>query len=309
MHALRRENGRDLEGIIFNIQRYSIHDGPGIRTTIFTKGCPLRCQWCDNPESQSYHPEIFARSERCDHCQKCLDVCSRGAIALDDAGMRIDRVRCDLCMKCVDVCLTGALTCVGKSITVEEVVREASKDELFYRNSGGGVTLSGGEPLYQEEFARNILIECKERSLPTVLDTCGYVHCDVLERVLEYVDLVLFDIKHLDSEIHHRGTGVGNGLILENFGKVAEKAKVWVRVPVIPNYNDSTQYIERLASFLSGMPVEKVSLLGYHEWGKHKYQALDRDYPLDESHLLDEEKLHGLGDIMRSRGLAVTTGY
>jgi len=306
-----QKNQGVAEGLVFSIQRYSIQDGPGIRTTIFLKGCPLKCKWCSNPESQNPYPEIMVRRARCNGCGKCLDVCDCGAITVDEGGLRVDRSTCDLCMKCVDVCPTDAIEITGKNITLEEAIEECSKDELFYRNSGGGVTLSGGEPLDQPEFALNLLKECKERSLSTALDTCGYASWEVLDRVLEYTDLVLFDIKHLDAEIHRKGTGLGNQLILENLRRIVDagRTRVWLRVPIIPNYNDSEQYIERLARAITKMPAEKISLLAYHEWGKPKYEFLGRDYPLDGSVPPSEDRLRTLQDIMQSKGLQVTIGY
>ena len=216
-----------------------------------------------------------------------------------------------MCMKCVDMCPTAALEVAGNNMTLGDAIEECNKDELFYRNSGGGVTLSGGEPLYQPEFALSLLKGCKDRSLSTALDTCGYARWEVLERVLEYTDLVLFDIKHLESEIHHGGTGVKNDLILENLERLVNTkgTRVWIRVPIIPDYNDSDQYIERLAVAMTKMPVEKVSLLAYHEWGKPKYEFLGRDYPLDGCVPPSQERLESLQDIMQSKGLQVTIGH
>ncbi|MFB0562254.1 MAG: glycyl-radical enzyme activating protein [Candidatus Lokiarchaeia archaeon] len=297
-------------GIIFNIQRYSIHDGPGIRTTVFLKGCPLTCKWCANPESINPHPEIFFREERCDQCGNCLKACLQGAITLDENGVQIDRIKCDSCMKCEEVCHTSAISRIGKKITVEEIVTEVMRDEPFYNNSGGGVTISGGEPLYQAKFTLNLLKECKERSLHTALDTSGYAKWEALDEILNYTDLVLFDIKHLNQEMHQNGTGVGNELILRNLEKILKKGvRVWVRVPIIPNYNNSNQHIETLASFLSEKLIEKVSLLKYHEWGKHKYKFLGRDYPLKETPAINDEKLQSLKSIMESYGLSVTVNY
>jgi pyruvate formate lyase activating enzyme len=296
---------------VFNIQRYSIHDGPGIRTTVFFKGCPLRCKWCSNPESLNPYPEIFVRGARCNRCGKCLEVCVPGALELNMDGILLDRSKCDLCMKCVDSCLTGAIEITGRYMNVEEVAEECSKDELFYRNSGGGVTLSGGDPLYQPEFARYLLMACKERGISTALDTSGHANWDVLDMVLQYTDLVLYDIKHIDPEIHYSGTGVKNSLILKNLERIADtkRTRVWIRVPVVPGYNDSEQYMERLAKTLAKIPIEKISLLGYHEWGKPKYGFLGRDYPLDGSVPLSQERLQSLSNLMQSEGLQVTVGY
>ena len=300
-----------MKGLVFNIQRYSIHDGPGIRTTVFLKGCPLRCKWCSNPESLNHYPEIMVREARCNGCGKCVEVCVPGAIALNNTNVLVDRSKCDSCMKCAEVCLTGAIEVTGQYMNVDEVVDECSKDELFYRNSGGGMTLSGGEPLYQPEFALELLKACKEKGLSTAIDTSGYVDWRALEKVLHYTDLVLYDIKHIDSEMHHSGTGINNDLILKNLRRVVDtgRTRVWIRIPIIPNFNDSEQYIEKLAEFIREMPVEKISLLGYHEWGKPKYGFLGRDYPLDGCVSPTQERLQTLSDIMQSKRLQVTIGY
>jgi pyruvate formate lyase activating enzyme len=214
-------------------------------------------------------------------------------------------------MKCVEVCLTDAIEITGQYMNVDEVVEECSKDEMFYRNSGGGVTLSGGEPLYQPEFALELLKMCKESGLSTAIDTSGHASWEVLDKVLHYTDLVLYDIKHIDLKMHQSGTGIKNDLILKNLKRVVDtrRARVWIRIPIIPNFNDSEQYIEKLAAFISQMPVEKISLLGYHEWGKPKYEFLGRDYPLNGSVSPSQERLQGLSDIMQSKGLQVTIGY
>ena len=299
-----------MEGMVFDIQRYSIHDGPGIRTTIFLKGCALRCKWCSNPESQNPYPEIFVRNVRCNRCGKCLDVCPLGTITLDKGGIHIDRAKCNLCMKCVDVCHPGAISRVGENKDVEEVIQEASKDELFYRNSGGGVTISGGEPLYQEEFTLNLLKECKAKGLHTAIDTCGYGKWEALDKILEYTDLVLFDIKHLDPEMHRKGTGVQNKLILKNLERIAKRGKrIWIRIPVIPGYNSQESCIRNEAELAATIAAEKVSLLGYHEWGRSKYEALGVDYPLKDVEPMTEDQLEDLKGIVESYGLRVTLNY
>ncbi|MFX1350077.1 MAG: glycyl-radical enzyme activating protein, partial [Promethearchaeota archaeon] len=240
------------EGIIFNIQRYSIHDGPGIRSTVFLKGCPLKCKWCSNPESINPYPEIFLRGEKCNQCGKCLDACLPEAIILSKNSIQINRDKCNLCMKCVSACSLGAINHIGRKVTVNEVVSEVMRDELFYNNSGGGVTISGGEPLYQIDFTLNLLREFKKRSLHTSIDTTGYAKWEEIEKILDYVDLVLFDIKHLNSEMHQMGTGVKNELIVNNLNRILKKRKkVWIRIPVIPDFNDSNQFMRELAEFLS----------------------------------------------------------
>ncbi|MFX0023063.1 MAG: glycyl-radical enzyme activating protein [Candidatus Hermodarchaeota archaeon] len=298
------------EGIIFNIQRYSIHDGPGIRTTVFLKGCPLRCKWCSNPESINPFPELFLRKDRCDHCEQCIEACVPNAIFFDNDLIQINRNQCNLCMECITICPLDVIQRTGKRISVQEVITEVLKDELFYNNSGGGVTISGGEPLYQCEFILNLLKKFKEKSLHTTLDTTGYAKGEDFEKVLPYTDLLLFDIKHLDSEIHKKATGVPNEIILDNFEKSLKNNKrIWIRIPVIPNFNNSLRYMEELGKFLSNKPIEKISLLKYHEWGKHKYKYLDRIYPLENAEFISENRILEFKDLLETYGLKVTLDY
>ncbi len=298
-------------GRIFSIQRYSIQDGPGIRTTVFFKGCPLRCKWCSNPESQGSLPEVMVRRPKCEGCGECVKACPRGAVDLVEGRVHIDRSLCDLCMDCVEACPTGALEVTGREITVGEALHECCQDEPFYRNSDGGVTLSGGEPLYQPEFALHLLKACKEKALSTALDTCGYASWEVLDAILVYTDLVLFDLKHLDPETHRMGTGVENERILQNLRKMTDfgRARVWIRIPLIPGFNDSEEHARAVAKVLAGMPVEKVSLLSYHEWGRPKYESLGRDYPFEGRDRDDEEKVGKIKVLLESEGLPVTIGH
>jgi len=339
--AQRECDAGALKGRIFSMQRFSIQDGPGIRTTVFLKGCPLRCAWCSNPESQNMGPEVMVRQQKCEGCGECVAACPREAAVLVEGRVTIDRARCDLCMDCVEACPTGALEVTGEEITIEEAVHECSQDEPFYRNSDGGVTLSGGEPLYQPEFALHFLKACKEKGLSTALDTSGYAPWEVLEEILMYTDLVLFDVKHVDPEMHRKGTGVENDIILANLRKTIDsrKARVWIRIPLIPGYNDSEENIRAVASLLARTPgrgirgqslnsnagtgrqspssvtvpefpcVEKISLLDYHEWGKPKYGFLGRDYPFEGEPSEGQEKLERLKGIMEAAGLSVTIGH
>lgn len=298
------------EGIIFNIQRYSIHDGPGIRTTVFLKGCPLRCKWCSNPESINPFPELFLRRDRCDQCKQCIEICSPNAIFFDDNIIQINRSKCNLCMKCIEVCPLDVINITGKKVSIDYIISEVMQDELFYNNSGGGVTISGGEPLHQIEFTLNLLKEFKKKSLHTTLDTTGYANGKDFEKILPYTDLILFDIKHLDSKIHQKYTGIPNEIILDNFERcLKHNQKIWVRVPIIPNFNDSLQYIESLAKFLSNKLIDKVSLLKYHEWGKHKYKFLDRDYPLKNAYFINQDLIFKFKKMLESYGLNVTLDY
>ena len=301
----------DTKGLVFNIQRYSIHDGPGIRSTVFFKGCPLRCKWCSNPESISPVAELMVREVRCNGCGRCLKVCAPGALSMAASGIRLDRDKCDLCLNCIGACWEDAIELAGRQMTVDEVVSECSKDELFYRNSGGGVTLSGGEPLLQADFALELLRGLKVRGFSTALDTCGHIPWEVLEKALDYTDLVLFDVKHINSEEHRDGTGTDNKLILSNLEKamVANKSRIWIRVPVIPGYNDSDKYMQALAGTLHGMKAEKVSLLGYHEWGRGKYQSLGKAYQLNGRTPLTSERMCEIIEIFKAKGMDATAGY
>jgi pyruvate formate lyase activating enzyme len=305
------KDGAGIKGLVFNIQRYSIHDGPGIRSTVFFKGCPLRCKWCSNPESLSPAAELMVREARCNGCGRCIAVCAPGALSLAASGLRLDRAKCDLCLNCIEACWEDAIELAGRRMSVEEVVDECSKDELFYRNSDGGVTLSGGEPLLQADFALELLLNLKERGFSTALDTCGHVPWETLEKALAFTDLVLFDVKHIDGDEHRDGTGTDNKLILSNLEKAmaANEARIWIRVPVIPGYNDSDKYMQSLAGRLQGMRAEKVSLLGYHEWGRAKYQSLGRAYQLNGRTPLTSDRMCEIIGIFKAIGLDATEGY
>jgi pyruvate formate lyase activating enzyme len=251
------------------------------------------------------------RSQQCRKSGICADVCDVGAIALIDGMPSLDRARCTLCMDCVEACPSGALEISGTRMTLDAVVEESCKDEIFYSNSGGGVTLSGGEPLAQPEFSRLLLKACKDRSIHTALDTSGHAAWPVMQSVLEYTDLVLFDLKHLSPEEHLEGTNAKNDLILENLRKTLDSkaARVWIRIPVIPGYNDADPYLKELALVLAEMRPEKVSLLGYHEWGRSKYRALGREYPYDEVDILPEARLESIKRILEAEGIEVTIDH
>ena len=293
----------DNKGLVFNIQRFSLHDGPGIRSTVFMKGCPLRCRWCSNPESWNPYPEIITHDAKCIRCGKCEQICPVGAITIGSEGRKIDRARCTLCLKCAEVCPSGAISITGEYMTVDQVLREVESDRLFYQHSGGGVTVSGGEPLFQWEFTYELLKACKEKDLHTALDTTGYSSWDRIERVLEYVDLVLFDIKHMDPKQHKKGTSKSNLLILGNAARIAaRKVRLWLRVPLIPGYNDSRENIEKVAQFGLKIGAEKISILAYHEWGRPKYEQLGRRYsftgvkPPEDGHVQrTRELIEGFG--------------
>ena len=297
----------DIKGVIFNIQKFSIHDGPGIRTTVFLKGCPLQCKWCSNPESIYGSPEVMVHDIRCIHCGECRDVCPEGAIIAIEGSQRIDREKCTKCMECVKVCHSKALESVGRYVSVNEVLEEVAKDSLFYQNSGGGVTLSGGEPLLQWRFARGLLQRCKERGFHTALDTTGFASWDVMEDVLRNVDLVLYDIKHLDDHSHIEGTGVSNKQILENLERTVSIVRTWVRFPILRGFNDSAENIEGVASLASRLGVEKVSLLPYHEWGRAKYEKLGKIYSMPFLGELSDERVEEIKRVFEEKGVAATS--
>lgn len=301
------------KGVVVNIQRFSIHDGPGIRTTVFLKGCPLSCGWCANPEVLKLQPEIITRSGKCIACRKCIEVCPQGAITLTgEEGRKIDWAKCNLCLKCAGVCPSGAVERVGEYMSAKKVMEEVIRDRDFYRRSKGGMTLSGGEPLLQWEFALDLLREAKKERLHTALDTCGSIKGDIFEKFLENVNLVLFDIKHLDSALHKKATGVPNKLILDNLKKAVtnNRVKIWIRCPVIPGFSDSEGYFTELAKYLLSLekPVEKVSLLPFHSLAESKWTALGRYYPYAGVTPPMRDKMERFKNILESHRLPVSIG-
>jgi pyruvate formate lyase activating enzyme len=305
---LPNQYNTDHSGLIFNIQRFSVHDGPGIRTTVFMKGCPLHCRWCSNPESLSPYSEIMAYDLKCILCGKCAEICPKKAITVEKMRT-IDRSKCDFCLKCADVCPTGAIKVAGQSMSIQKVMSEIMKDELFYQNSGGGVTISGGEPLMQWEFVRNLLKECQQEGIHTALDTSGYAPWDILQKVLGYVDLCLYDLKHTETESHKRGTGKSNRRIIENFYLAASTVRTWLRVPLIPGYNDSEENIMNVINMAKKSNVEKVSILPYHEYGMAKYEHLGRYYRMGQVTPPSDDYLQWLYNLFRDAHVNVTIGY
>lgn len=278
------------KGVIFNIQRYSIHDGPGIRTTVFLKGCPLSCFWCQNPESQTKKPEIFLDKSKCILCEQCAATCPTGATSLLEESSAIDRSICIGCGKCAEVCSNEARRVIGKFMTVDEVVSEVLRDTKFYENSGGGVTLSGGDPLAQPNFALSIMQRCKDEGLHVTLDTCGYAPWSTMEKLLKYADLVLFDIKVMDAAKHHEAIGKDNRVVLMNARRVARLKPMRVRVPIIPGFNDSLEEVRKIVRFAKNeLGLVDIDLLPYNNMGEVKYEYLDKSYlPLeakDDSHM------------------------
>lgn len=298
-----------LSGLVFNIQRFSVHDGPGIRTTVFLKGCPLSCSWCCNPESQYPKPELMKVDVKCIRCGRCAEICPCGAIVVNKEMRVIERDKCNNCFKCVEVCPTGALIISGKEMTSEEVVDIVKRDALFYKNSGGGVTISGGEPLSQAPFTIELLKKCKAEGFHTAIDTSGFCQEDVFGQVLSYVDLLLYDVKHMDSETHRRLIGVDNKLILNNLKFAQGKVKIWIRVPLMHGFNDTEENLIKTADLALSVGAEKVSLLPFHEWGKIKYDKIDKPYTVgDKKYNIDNEDLQRVQNLIESYGIKVDVG-
>ncbi len=300
-------------GLISGLQRFSIHDGPGIRTLVFTKGCPLRCLWCDNPETQLANQEISYRASRCIRCGECVKVCQAKAVRLSKRGRpRINRRLCVACGRCTEACPSGAMTIIGQRMAAEQLLCEVEKDVAFYRNSGGGITIGGGEPAVQAEFVTTFLKICKgELGINTAVETSGYTRLDSLEQITLQADLIYYDIKHLDPAKHRELTGVPNDLILENLKKISQQDRqVIIRIPVIPGYNDSDDNMRETAKFIAnlGRGIRGVELLPYHGYGISKYKQLGRRYRLKNPQPPSDEQLSNLKVIIETSGIKAKIG-
>ncbi|MBI4285080.1 MAG: glycyl-radical enzyme activating protein [Chloroflexi bacterium] len=297
----------ERKGWVFNIQRYSVNDGPGIRTTVFFKGCPLHCLWCDNPESQGMTPEMLYLEPSCTRCHRCVATCPSGATRVGVNGaLVIDWQLCQACGKCVESCLNEARAICGSLMSVSDVMAVVKKDSLFYRNSGGGVTVSGGEPLYQPEFLRGIFTSCQEQGIHTALETSGFAGWQAIEDIIEHTDLFLFDIKHTEPIRHRQLTGMDNGQILANLAKIVARQKsIILRVPLIPGCNDDRENLDGLARLAGRLKLTRIDLLPYHRLGVNKYRRLGRRYELESVTEFHEEELVSIKAHLESFGLEV----
>lgn len=295
-------------GTIFNIQKFSIADGVGIRTLVFMKGCPLRCIWCSNPESQIRGVEIMDVKTNCIGCGNCVAACELNAV--DPKTFDIDRTVCTRCGACASRCYANAKKTVGKDYTIRELMEIISRDRIFYQNSGGGVTVGGGEPLMQPAFVSEFLEACQGVHIHTAIETCGYGEWEHVRPVFEHTDQIFFDLKAMDDELHRKLTGVGNELILDNAGRMVKLGKqVVFRIPLIKGINDSDENLAQTAAFVTECMKDNdqisLELLPYHSYGRDKYRWLDRDYPLKEDGSLSEEMMEERKNYMSRLGLHV----
>jgi pyruvate formate lyase activating enzyme len=301
-----------IKGRIFEIKTFAVHDGPGIRTTVFLKGCPLRCIWCHNPEGISPQPEIAFIAKKCVGCGACLEACSHQVYSVAENGARIiDRGKCKLCLSCIAACYPRALLLYGEDVTVDQVLERITPDRHFYKTSNGGVTLSGGEPLLQPEFSAAVLQGCVEAGLHTAVDTCGYVKWEAFEAVLPFTKMFLYDFKHIDEELHRRHTGVSNALIIDNLKRLgACGIPVEIRMPIIPNINDQAKFIEKTGELLSKIPaLTAVRLLKYHALAKSKYESLGKTEQMPPTAADQLETIDSCAAILKTYGLAVITPH
>jgi pyruvate formate lyase activating enzyme len=296
-------------GTIFDIRRFSVHDGPGLRTTVFFKGCPLRCYWCHNPESQHRRLETLYWPERCIQCQSCVAACLQGAIRWDGKGPVTDASKCTFSSACVKACYSDARQIAGHTMTVTEVMSEVERDIPFYDSSGGGVTFSGGEPLLQAGFLAALLQACRSSEIHTALDTCGFATWEILDRVRSFVDLFLYDIKLMDPPRHRKYTLVFNTRILDNLQRLARLGhNITVRVPVIPGINDDLENLRLTGAFAADLGLSRLDLLPYHAAAMSKYERLHRVYRLPGLQTPSDERMAEIAHVFEGFGLHVHVG-
>ncbi|MEA1994369.1 MAG: glycyl-radical enzyme activating protein [Euryarchaeota archaeon] len=295
-------------GMIFDIKKFAVHDGPGIRTTVFFKGCPLSCWWCHNPEGISSSNEIFYHGIKCINCGKCIQICPEEAVIEENDGISILRKKCTSCGLCGEVCPSGALQVVGRKVTVEEIMKEIRGSVIYYDSSNGGVTFSGGEPLMQPTFLKTLLKRCKEEEIHTTLDTAGYASPEAFNSITDDVDLFLYDLKLLNSEQHLKYTGVSNKPIIKNLKRLIEKnSDLIIRFPVIPTITDTEKNIEQLVELVSSLRIHRIDLLPFHDI-REKYERLGKEYRMESTQSPSNETLKKIREKLESNGIKVKIG-
>ena len=295
--------------MVFNIQKFCVHDGPGIRTTVFLKGCPLNCIWCHNPESQSYEKEMMFSKDKCTRCGICGKKCNNDAIRVTQTEVQNNKEKCNLCGECIDFCVNNAREIAGREYTVGELIKLIEKDRTFYEQSGGGVTFSGGEAMAQIDALEEIVKKCKERGLSVAIDTCGYAPFSSFERISDYVDLFLYDIKLMDTDLHKEYTGKGNGLIMENLVKLSERgANINLRLPLIQGINTDDKNIQSMIDFANSLRISLVNLLPYHDIARDKYSKLNRDYKQETMEKPSQERLEEIKKLFENNNFKVKIG-
>jgi len=313
------------ELLITDIQRFSTNDGPGFRTNVFIKGCSMKCSWCHNPETISIQRDLFWKKRLCIQCGSCAEICPEHAIHLPEGGFSksdhpdnleaqihiIDRDTCTRCMACVEVCPSGAMAISGTATTIDEIIKEVESDMPFYANSSGGMTISGGEPTTQSQTTAHLIDRAHAHGINVCLDTNGYCLWETFQALTQKADIVLFDLKHLDTLAHMKETGVDNTLILNNLKKLTQyHMQIWIRIPIIPNFNQNNAFYEQASDFLAGLDskIARVDLLPFHNWCEDKYGWLGKTWKHKEQQALDPELLHPALNIFKKKGLNVTIG-
>lgn len=295
--------------LIFNIQKFCLHDGPGIRTTVFFKGCPLKCSWCHNPESQSYSQQLLYAREKCSRCGQCAKICKEGAIKFINGDLVYQGKKCIFCEKCLDVCVNSAREIAGTSYTVNQLLEEIERDRPFYEESKGGVTFSGGEAMTQIDFLEKLVIACRDSGISVAIDTCGYAPFGSFLRIMDKVELFLYDLKFINPLLHKKYTGQDNRLILENLRELSKRgAKINLRIPLLEGLNSEDVHLEEFIQFIKELKIDQISLLPYHDIGRSKYARLEMSYPQGTFFSPAEGRMEKIKSRFEEAGFRVSIG-